>query len=64
MVKKIKNNLMEKSCSSIFADIYLCMYEEHTAANDEIKSLRYVDDILLVGSNAIEIIYLNIIQIV
>lgn len=30
------------------------MYEEHTAANDEIKSLRYVDDILLVISNAIE----------
>lgn len=44
------------SCSSIFADIYIFVYEDHIATIEDIKRFRYRDDILLVLCNDMKII--------
>lgn len=41
-------------CISFSAEIYLRMYEGHTAANDTINRFQYIHDIFLVGWNGVQ----------
>lgn len=38
-------------CSSILANIFLCMYEEKIMMNEDAKSYRYIGDTLVVKFN-------------